>query len=102
MKLDQSMVGKRVVAFGEEKIVVGIDGDWIWMKGVNGVYSTEINSTEIYIGKESAKTKLPSERIGELMQGKPTGAQFVGNTTTEQAIIQYLDEDFARARGRKS
>lgn len=96
MKLDQSMVGKKVRMnyWSKEQFLVPeiMWGQWVLGKDEHGLERC-FQVTEEYYFKIIEEPKLPSERITEIIGNRATGATMGGQSVTEQAIIQYLDEE---------
>lgn len=128
MKLDQSMVGRKVKSAGmnTEWIVRGIYQDKVWLSNKTG-YITSYNEHwelvecqckdrtpggAIYTTMDGKKCsecgepvipkapKLPSERIAEIVGFTSSDPEWQEKTIG--AIIKVMNEDFARAEGRKS
>ena len=81
MKLDQSMVGKECQCKNKQPGAI-----------------IECDHTLTFCSKCGERIiplepKLPSERITEIIGNRATGATMGGQSVTEQAIIQYLDEE---------
>ena len=126
MKLDQSMVGKKVkgvqwpkgewlqIEWGRANLFAGFTNE-----GVQHAYKSDEYCWELVECQCKDRTpggiikccqtlkhcsecgekivmespKLPSERITEIIGNRATGATMGGQSVTEQAIIQYLDEE---------
>jgi len=101
MKLDQSMVGRKV------KGVQWPNGEWFHIEwgranlfaGYTSEGAQHAYKSDEYCWELVESPKLPSERIRELELSTPDGDILPGRTSTDTAIIKYLDEQAGKWRG---